>query len=133
MAAVESTDWLLESIRRVERTGESARAAITRAVESIEGSRQQRIEGKPISSIVDDLMARGGRESRLKSAAAVDDFEHAIMEFRVGLIRALIDDEGLSFSEVGRRIGVSRQMVARLYRYGKSPRLPDICRNMSWP
>ena len=39
------------------------------------------------------------------------------MLYRAGLIRAMVDDEKLSFTAVGRRLGVSRQMVARLYRY----------------
>ena len=39
------------------------------------------------------------------------------MMYRVGLIRAMVDEEKLSFAEVARRMGVSRQMIARLYSY----------------
>ena len=39
------------------------------------------------------------------------------MVYRVGLIRAMVDEEELSFTEVGRRLSVSRQMIAKLYRY----------------
>jgi transcriptional regulator with XRE-family HTH domain len=31
----------------------------------------------------------------------------------------MVDDERLSLTEVGRRLGVSRQMIARLYRSDK--------------
>jgi predicted DNA-binding protein (UPF0251 family) len=37
--------------------------------------------------------------------------------YRVGLIRAMVDEEKLSFAEVARRMCVSRQMIARLYSY----------------
>ena len=40
----------------------------------------------------------------------------AVTEYRAHVIRSLVDDEHLSFSEIGDVIGVSRQMVARLYR-----------------
>ncbi len=112
-----SANWLLEAIRRVEQTGEEAQMAISEGIASMDRAREQLVAGAPVSKIVDDLIAQGGREARLKSSAAIDAFEHAVMVYRVGLIRAMVDDEGLSFSEVGRRLGVSRQMVARLYRY----------------
>jgi hypothetical protein len=113
---VASTNWLLEAIEQVEQTGEEAQRAIREGVASIESAREQLVAGAPVSQIVDDLIARGGREARLRSSTATDAFEHAVMVYRVGLIRAMVDDEKLSLSEVGRRLGVSRQMVARLYR-----------------
>ena len=64
--------------------------------------------------------------ARLRSSAAIDAFEHAVMVYRVGLIRAMVDEEKLSFSEVGRRMGVSRQMIARLYRYDEWPGPDDV-------
>jgi hypothetical protein len=116
-APVANTNWLLEAIRRVEQTGEEAQVAIGEGVASIDGARQKLVAGTPVSEIVDDLVAQGGRDARLKSSAAIDAFEHAVMVYRVALIRAMVDDEKLSFSDVGRRLAVSRQMVARLYRY----------------
>ncbi len=111
-----STDSLLKAIERVEHTGEEAQRAIREGVASIDKAREQLIAGAPVSEIVVDLVARGGRDARLRSSAAIDAFEHAVMVYRVGLIRAMVDDEKLSFTEVGRRLGVSRQMIARLYR-----------------
>ena len=112
-----STNWLLGAIERVEQAGDDAQRAIREGVASIDRAREQLVAGVPVSEIVDDLVARGGRDARLRSSAAIDAFEHAVMVYRVSLIRAMVDDEKLSFSEVGRRLGVSRQMVARLYRY----------------
>ncbi len=107
--------WLLEAIDRVERTGTEAQRVIGEGVASVETAREQLEAGAQVSKVVDDLIARGGREARLKSSTAIDAFEHAIMVYRVGLIRAMVDDEELSFTEIGRRLGVSRQMIARLY------------------
>ena len=118
---VASTHWLLEAIKRVEQTGEEAQRAIGEGVASIDTARERLAAGVPVSEIVDDLIARGGRQARLRSSAAIDAFEHAVMVYRVGLIRAMVDEEKLSFSEVGRRMGVSRQMIARLYRYDEWP------------
>ena len=35
---------------------------------------------------------------------------------RVGVIRAMIDEEGLTVTEASARLGISRQAGARLYR-----------------
>jgi len=111
-----STNWLLEAIERVEQTGEEAQRAIREGVASIDSAREQLVADVPVSEIVDDLVARGGRDARLRSSAAIDAFEHAVMVYRIRLIRAMVDDEKLSLTEVGRHLGVSRQMIARLYR-----------------
>jgi len=114
---VASTDWLLEAIERIEQTGEEAQRAISEGVASLGQAREQLMAGGAVSEIVDDLIARGGREVRLRSSAAIDPYQHAVMLYRAGLIRSMVDDEKLSFTDVGRRLGVSRQMLARLYRY----------------
>jgi hypothetical protein len=119
MSSVASTQWLLEAIKRVEQTGEEAQRAIGEGVESVDTARERLVAGVPVSEIVDELIAQGGREARLRSSAAVEAFGHAVMVYRVGLIRAMVDEEKLSFTEVGRRIGVTRQMISRLYRYDK--------------
>jgi hypothetical protein len=121
---VASTDWLLEAIKRVEQTGEEAQRAIGEGVASIDTFRERLVAGAPASEIVDDGIAQGGRETRLRASAAIEAFEHAVMMYRVGLIRAMVDEEKLSFTEVGSRIGVSRQMIARLYRYDECTAVP---------
>jgi len=117
MSRLASTTWLLEAIERIEQTGEEAQRAIGEGLASIDGARERLVAGVSVSEIVADLMAQGGREARLRSSAATEAFEHAVMIYRVGLIRSMVDEEKLSFAEVARRMGVSRQMIARLYRY----------------
>jgi hypothetical protein len=117
MSGVPTTPWLLEAIKRIELTGEEAQRSIGEGLASVDGARERLVAGVPVSEIVADLMAHGGREARLSISAAIEAFEHAVMLYRVGLIRAVVDDEKLSFAEVARRMGVSRQMIARLYRY----------------
>jgi hypothetical protein len=112
-----STDWLLEAIKRIEQSGEEAQRAISEGVASMDRAREQLTAGVAVSEIVDELISKGSRDARLRPSAAIDAFEHAVMLYRAGLIRAMVDDEQLSFTDVGRRLGVSRQMVARLYRY----------------
>jgi hypothetical protein len=119
-----SANLLLEAIQRVEQTGVEAQRTIAEGVASIDEARQQLMAGAPVSEIIDDLIARGGREARLRSSAAIDAFGHAVMVYRIGLIRAMVDDEKISFTEVGRRLGVSRQMIARLYRSDEWPPKP---------
>jgi hypothetical protein len=121
MARVASAPKLLEAIERIEQTGEDAQRAIGEGLASIEGARERLAAGLPVSEVVADLMAQGGREARLRSSGAIEAFEHAVMMYRVGLIRAMVDEEKLCFAEVARRMGVSRQMIARLYRTPECP------------
>lgn len=117
MSRVASTPGLLEAIKRIEQAGDDAQRAIGEGLASIEGARERLVAGVPVSEIVADLIAQGGRDARLRSSAAIEAFEHAVMVYRVGLIQAMVDEEKLSFAEVARRMGVSRQMIARLYGY----------------
>jgi hypothetical protein len=71
--------------------------------------------GKPLDEIVHDLIAGGGRQKRLGSAEAFRQYEQAVASMRAGVVRALVDEDGLSLTEVSRRLGVSRQAAARLY------------------
>jgi hypothetical protein len=117
MGRVAGTPWLLDAIQRIEETGEEAQRAIGQGLASIDGARERLMAGVPVSEIVTDLIAQGGREARLRSSASIEAFEHAVMLYRVGLIRSMVDGEKLTFAEVARRMGVSRQMIARLYRH----------------
>jgi predicted DNA-binding protein (UPF0251 family) len=69
-----------------------------------------------VLEVVNGLLEQGGREQRLGPTVAFRDFERVMTAYRARAIRALVDEEGLTFSAVARLTGVSRQMVARLYR-----------------
>jgi hypothetical protein len=114
-----STDWLLDSIEQVEQVGAVARDEISVSIASLGRVRTQRVAGVPVAAIVADLAARGAQETRLRTAGALAGFERSMMNFRVGLVRHLV-------AEVGRRIGVSRQMTARLYRSVERRTGPEV-------
>jgi hypothetical protein len=125
MSRSTSTARLLEAINRIEQTGEEAQRAIREGIASIDEARERLLADVPVSELVAELIAQGGREARLRSSAAIDAYEHAVMVYRACLIRTMVDEEKLTFAQVARHMGVSRQMVARLYRYDESPLSPE--------
>ena len=66
-------------------------------------------------------LARLGSQARTRDAvyAAMRRVEHALLDLRAESIRLLIDEDGLSISEVARISERSRQFTARLYRRAK--------------
>jgi DNA invertase Pin-like site-specific DNA recombinase len=74
------------------------------------------VAGDGLVDIIPALVARGGRETRLAPTRAYHAFERAITAYRARAIRELVDDEHMTYTEIAELIGVSRQMVARLYR-----------------
>ena len=117
MSRSASTPRLLEAITRIEQAGEEAQRTIGEGIASMDEARERLMAGMPVSEVVAHLSAQGGREARLRASAAIEAYEHAVMVYRACLIRAMIDEEQLSFAEVARNMGVSRQMIARLYHY----------------
>jgi AraC-like DNA-binding protein len=109
-------DWMLTAISEVERTARIAGEELETAAAKLGWARAARQTGVPVTDIVQALLADDGRETRQRASAAVDAYEHAVMVLRSRLIRALVEDEAWSLAEVSRRMGISRQMVARLYR-----------------
>ena len=85
-------------------------------LEALREARSRRLAGVGDVDIVKGLVARGGRQTRLGPTAAFREFEAALTDCRASMIRALVDGDHMTFTEVGELIGVSRQMVARLYR-----------------
>lgn len=112
-----SGDWLLAKIDAVEQAAEAARGALSRAPEVLEAARADRIAGRPLPQIAQDLADRGG-PARSHAARAYRAYERALFELRAAVVRALIDEEGLTLSQLAQGMGVTRQTVARLYRAG---------------
>jgi hypothetical protein len=109
-------DWFVAAVRRVSDAGRTACESVDAAVRALETGQQARLSGRPVSEIVDELIGGGGRDVRLDAAGAFRQFEREIQSMRVGVIRAMIDEEGLSVTEASARLGISRQAGARLYR-----------------
>jgi hypothetical protein len=84
----------------------------------LEDARRERAARVDLVAIVQHLKDQGGRETRLAPTVAFREFEQALTAYRATAIRILVDETGMTYSAVGELIGVSRQMVARLYGAG---------------
>ena len=113
---LQAEDWFVDAVRKVSDAGRAACESVEAAVRALHVGRQARLAGRPMSEIVDELISSGGRDVRLGAARAFRQFEWAIQSMRAGVIRAMIDEEGLSVTEASARLGISRQAGTRLYR-----------------
>jgi hypothetical protein len=111
-----SNDPWADAIDRVVQTANAASRAIRESAQVVDVLRHERARGVSLAEIVREAIESGGREKRLAASAAIRAYEHAMMEFRASVVRDLVDSEGLSLSEVARRMKISRQMATRLYR-----------------
>ena len=108
-------DWFTGAAEQVADAGRQACVAIERAIEALREGVAARDAGRPIVGVVDDLIAAGGRETRLNAADAFREYERAIASMRAEVVRALVDEGGLTLTDVARRLKISRQAAARLY------------------
>ena len=126
MGKAMSDDLYVDSIDRVEGAANELLESLVRMLEHLGRARRQRLAGVDLVSIVRDLVAHGGRQSRLAPTMAFRKLEQAVTAYRATAIRELVDEQHLTFSQVGELTGVSRQMVARLYRQTESPEMGDL-------
>jgi hypothetical protein len=108
-------DWFVVAAERVAEVGRQACLAIETAVEALREGCEARDAGRSIVDVVDELIVAGGRETRLSAADAFREYERAIASMRAGVVQALVDEGGLTLTEVARRLKISRQAAARLY------------------
>jgi len=108
-------DWFVEAVEQVADAGRRTGLAIETAVGELRKGSAARSAGRPIVDVVDELIGAGGRETRLSAADAFREYERAIASMRAGVVRALVDEDGLSLTDVARRLKISRQAAARLY------------------
>jgi hypothetical protein len=111
-----SEDWYVESIDNVQRCADALHDALDQAVGALLIAREERIAGLPLPEMVARLVERGGTSARRSADEAFRAYTEAVTAYRAKVIRALVDEEGLTLSEIARSTGVSRQMVGRLYR-----------------
>lgn len=110
-----SDDWYVELFEQVESTGAELRQALDHIVGILSIARQERIDGVPFVHIAERLVERGVRDLRRSNEEAFRTFSAAVAACRSAGVRALVDEEGMTHAEVARLLGVSRQMVGRLY------------------
>jgi hypothetical protein len=108
-------DWFVEAVERVDEAGRRACLAIETAVGALREGCAARNAGRSVVDVVDEMIADGGRETRLSAAEAFRQYERAIALMRAGVVRALVDEGGLSLTDVAKRLKISRQAAARLY------------------
>ncbi|MGZ4707189.1 MAG: hypothetical protein ACXWBN_00435 [Acidimicrobiales bacterium] len=120
-----SRDPFVEAAEEVAVAGRAACDAIESAIEALEVGARARTTGVPLVDIVDDLIGAGGRDVRLATADAFLGFERALVEMRSRVVRTLVEEDGLSLTDVGLRLQISRQAVARLYREARRDRPMD--------
>lgn len=112
-------DWFADAVVRVEEASRRACLAIETAVGALREGCEAHNAGRAIVDVVDELIAAGGREVRLSAADAFREYERSIAAMRAGVVRALVDEGGLSLTDVARRMKISRQAAARLYEAGQ--------------
>jgi hypothetical protein len=108
-------DWFVGAVERIEDAGRQACLAIETAVSALQEGCEARSARRPLVDVVDELIAAGGRQTRLSAADAFREYERAIASMRAGVVRALVDEGGLSLTDVAKRLKISRQAAARLY------------------
>lgn len=120
MGKAMSDDLYVDSIDRVEEAANELLESIVRMFEHLGRARRERLAGVDLVSIIRELVAHGGRQSRLAPTMAFRKLEQAVTAYRATAIRELVDEQHMTFSQIGELTGVSRQMVARLYRQTES-------------
>jgi hypothetical protein len=118
MGAV-ARDPFVAAAEEVAAAGRAACDAIESAVRALEVGAQARTAGVPLVDIVEELIGAGGRGVRLATADAFHEFERSVGQMRARVVCTLVEEGGLSLTEVGLRLQISRQAVARLYRHAK--------------
>jgi hypothetical protein len=112
-------DPFVAAVEEVAAAGRAACDAIESAIRALEVGARARAADVPLVDIVDELIGAGGRDLRLATADVFHEFERSLVEMRARVVCALIQEDGLSLTEVGLRLQISRQAVARLYRHAK--------------
>jgi hypothetical protein len=108
-------DWFDSAVERVAEAARQAGLAVDAAVCALRKGCDARNAGRSIVDMVDELIAAGGRETRLNAAGAFREYERAIASMRAGVLRALVDEGGLSLTDAAKHMKISRQAAARLY------------------
>jgi predicted DNA-binding protein (UPF0251 family) len=112
-------DRFVAALDRALSEAAATQAALADVVALFEALRHARLEGRTLGELVASHIgpAKAGRE---RASEAIAAYERAVMEFRAEGMRTLIDDEGFSITAVADQLGVSRQLVSRLYTHARA-------------
>jgi hypothetical protein len=107
--------WYAGAVRGVEVEAERLHAAVETVVGMLRDAAKEHGSGVALRDVVGRLVDEGGREVRRSPASAFASFEAAVTSYRAQVVTAFVEQHGMTYTEIGRLIGVSRQMVARLH------------------
>jgi hypothetical protein len=93
-------DPFLTALDDVERAGRAACAAIEIASKEVASLGTARTRGEPLEAIVEEGVARGIRARRMAAADAFHEYERSVARVRAFVVRALLDDAGLTRTDV---------------------------------
>jgi hypothetical protein len=103
---------------------DAAARELAERLEHLRGAVEQivraRAEGLPVSEIVS---SGPGVPARREVRSSWSRLNRALHAYRVEVVRALVDDEDMSISDVARLTGNARQVASRLYHASSATRL----------
>ena len=106
---------LLDRVERVQQTAREAIDALESAIRALEIAHDELTNGVAPVAAVEAMLARGGTTTRVRASHALTRYSAAAMALRAEVVRLLVEDAGLTVTDVARKMGVSRQLAARLY------------------
>jgi len=119
-------DPLADLFELVEKAAELARAALQVEIEGVARAREQRVAGATVRQVVDGLLARGLPEARREAQRAFGEYQRSLRVVRASYVRVLVDECGLTLTAVSELLGLSRQVVSRLYRPDPGGQRPEM-------
>jgi hypothetical protein len=103
---------------------EDARVALVASLEHLGASLEgRRIVGEPDVRL-SQIDPVPGVELHERLIGGLERMHHAIAAARAESVRVMVDDEGLSISDVAKLMNRPRQLVSRLYRSAAGTRSP---------
>lgn len=108
-------DWLQDGLESVEAAAKRALRDLEHVLEHVEVLRSAGRRGIEPTTVARQESQRG-RELRLAADASFASFQQANAALRMAMVKAMVDDDKMSFTDAGAVLGVSRTMASRLYR-----------------
>ena len=108
-------DRYVERLRATESAAVELRRLLALHLERIERAETEVRSGRSAHLVLLDALKRGGGDGRRAVQAATLRYEQAARRLRCESVRVLVDEGGLTLTDVGRLSGYSATMARRLY------------------
>jgi hypothetical protein len=103
---------------------EDARVALMTSLERLGASLGDRADVSAAGTRLSELDPVAGVELHEHLIGALERMHHAIAAARAESVRVMVDDEGLTITDVAKLMNRPRQLVSRLYRSATQTRSP---------